>query len=191
MPRLLVALIALVVAGSATATTITLDIGDPAPEVGDVVTISLTVDTLADPGLQGAVEIDVSWDPSVGDGAPTSTQTGNFTSFGGGIIWNAPANPVCVSDSTCRLIQQDAFGAALNPSGIVIGTLDIEIIGVGPLNLQIGPTFSPTSLTPDDVVFVPEPGTAGLLALGLATLAVRRRRPTRPCATVPPCGGTS
>jgi hypothetical protein len=72
------------------------------------------------------------------------------------------------------MIDQNAFGAAFNPSGTVFGTLVIDIIGAGPLNLQIGPTFSPTSLTPGDVVFVPEPSTAALLGIGCLALAARR-----------------
>lgn len=187
MKRTLIAMVAaLGLASSASAATLTIETDQATYNVNDTITVTMTLNTEAGDPAVLAVSADMSWNGAVGDGADQSSQSGALTAFGGLLPFSAPAASGCISDSTCRMLDQVAGLNPLppDPGQTITATLQILAIGIGTLDLTTGPVFDVLGLggatlgaNASVAQVVPEPGTAAMVGLGLLGLAsVGRRR---------------
>ena len=190
MKRTLIAMVAaLGLASSASAATLSLDTDAATYNVSDTITVTMTLNI---DGTEGAgatsAFAQISWDGVVGVGAANSTQSGNLTSFSGGLNWTAGGG-LCVSGSLCTMIDQLQGLTSFAPDSpdSITATLEIHANAIGALNLQVvdgtfnvfGLNSAATQIGANAAAatVVPEPGTAAMVGLGLLGLAsVGRRR---------------
>lgn len=114
----------------------------------------------------------------------------NLTSLSGAIPWIGPANTSCVSlgagaGNTCSILNQALIGQDLAPdASVLVGTLKLTVVALGDFDLGVGAFDVLGGQVPlilganfqSAGMYIPEPGTASLLGLGLLGLASARRR---------------
>jgi hypothetical protein len=165
MKRTLIALVAaLAVSSAANAATMSIDTDKSTYNVGDLITITATLNIVsgdaADAPAGTAISLEASWDPTtafVANGAlpgnyGTSSQIvtvgplaggSNLSSFGGGAPWIGGSPNGCVSagagaGNTCILISQSLFSAfAPDDPQTLVGTLVLEASALGSLGLVV------------------------------------------------------
>ncbi len=182
--RILISLVAaLGFASAATAATITVDTDKATYLTGETITVTTTLITTGGEASASFALLELVWsDPQI-DGVPGPAVYGPpLTSGGGFIAWSVGAGN-CLATS-CLVIDQLSpccpTGAIPDPT-VNVGTVTMVADAVGTINFSFGfafvfgatPTFGANAAV---AKIIPEPGTAALLSLGLAVLAMRRRR---------------
>lgn len=175
---------------AATAAVVTLTPSSVATSSGTPVAVDVRVSNLGTGNALGAFDLDVSYNPallSFGT-AVFGTSLGNPASFEA--LTNASAStPGIVDFGEVSLLApaQLAAGqagsfllATLNFNGTASGTNAFALLGTSVLSDAFGRPLTIVQVTP-----IPEPETFSLLGLGLAALAVWRRRASRGRAGVP------
>lgn len=162
MKRTLIAIaVALVAASGANAATMSIDTDKETYNVGELITITATLTTVAgdtfDSAVGSAISLEASWssanafNPQAGFGTSSQIVTvgplaggPNITSLGGAIPWTGGSPNGCVSagpgaGNTCILISQSLLGLAFGPDigQVLVGTLVLEASAVGSLGLAV------------------------------------------------------
>lgn len=174
---LVTGLVTLGLAMSAQAATLTMDFNKDSYNPSDIITLTVTgVPTGSDNAIFGQI--------AYGGPALALTSASNtLTSFGGGLPWIPGVLNVGVAtvDSFNQLVGITAFPVDQN----LVSVITFHAIGPGIVNFNwvvgggFGLDFFGLSNAPGATITinaVPEPTTAGLLALGLAGLTIAGRR---------------
>jgi hypothetical protein len=181
MKRTLIALIAVVgMATAANAATLSVSSDAASYGLGDTITLTVTGD--ADGASAQAVFARVLYSGSGSVNFVSASQVG-MTSFSGGLAWSPG---VTAGDASgANALNQLAGLMALAPDTTFSSTVVLTAAGAGTVAISFeGLTGGPTALdffglssgTGGSFTIVPEPTTAGLLGLGLLSLAVAGRR---------------
>ena len=168
------------IAASASAATLSVSSDAASYGLGDTITLTVTGD--AEGASAQAVFARVLYSGSGSVSFSSATQVG-MTSFGGGLAWS---EGVTAGDATgANALNQLAGLMALAPDTTFSSTVVLTATGAGTVSLSFegmsgGPTqldfFGLSSGSGGSFTIVPEPTTAGLLGLGLLSLAVASRR---------------
>lgn len=181
---LAVGLLAALGPGRAEALSISLSTATPVIALGQVAFVDVLVSDLPEGQALRAFDLDVLFDaPPLGYdslafdgllGAPGAEASTSGGAVGAGAV-DLAENSFLAGDAllarqpeTFRLARIGLRGVALGTAALAIGPA--ELIGLGAAEL---PLAASSGLSIE--VVVPEPGVAGMLALGLAALAQRRR----------------